>query len=143
MKKYIFLLFLVPLLSNCSSDGFNNKNPYLPSYNFSIDIDMSLPLYSNLQFTANPVRITTAGIGINGVIVMNTGGGGYTAFEASCPNQALSSCSSVQITGIKVTCPCDSQTYSLFTGLPDGNVKYPLKPYRVEVVSSTVIRVYN
>ncbi|TRW26603.1 hypothetical protein FMM05_04300 [Flavobacterium zepuense] len=142
MKKYIFFLLALPLFLACSNDDFNNSNRYLPSYNFSIPIDMSLPLYSNLQFTSNPVRITTDGIGINGVIVMNTGSG-YRAFEASCPNQALSDCSVLQINGILAKCPCDGVEYSLFTGDATTKVEFPLKQYRVEVLSSTAIRVYN
>jgi len=73
---------------------------------------------------------------------MNTGGG-YKAFEASCPNQALSSCSVLQIDGILVKCPCDNVEYSLFTGDATTKVEYPLKQYRVEVLSATMIRVYN
>jgi len=142
MKKYIFFLLALPLFFACSSDEFNNRNRFLPSYNFSIPIDMSLPLYSNLQFVANPVRITTAGIGINGVIVTNTGSG-YRAFEASCPNQAITDCSVLQINGIMATCPCDDVEYSLLTGQQNAGLDYNLKEYRVEVLSSTSIRVYN
>jgi len=142
MKKYIVLLLALPLFMCCSDDNYNFNNPYLPGYNFSLDLDLTLPLYTQLQFTGNPVRITTAGIGINGVIIMNTGGG-YTSFEASCPNQELSNCSELDINGIKAICPCDEVEYSLFTGLPDTDMKYPLKPYRIEVISATYIRVYN
>jgi nitrite reductase/ring-hydroxylating ferredoxin subunit len=142
MKKYMLLLLAIPLFMGCSDDNFNFNNPNLPGYNFSIPIDMTLPLYTQLQFTGNPVRVTTAGIGINGVIVMNTGSG-YTAFEASCPNQPLSDCSELTINGILATCPCDDVEYSLFTGLPNADVQYPLKPYRVEILGPTMIRVYN
>jgi nitrite reductase/ring-hydroxylating ferredoxin subunit len=142
MKKYILLLLVLPFLVNCSKDDYNYSNKYLPNYSFSIDIDTSLPLYSQLQFPSNPVRITQAGIGINGVIVMNTGGG-YTAFEATCPNQAMSTCSVLTINGILVKCPCDGVEYSLFTGQATTAVQYPLKPYKVSQISANVIRVYN
>ncbi|WP_294822949.1 lipoprotein [uncultured Flavobacterium sp.] len=142
MKKYIFLLFAALLLSACGSDDYNNNNRFLPNYNFSIDLDMNLPLYSSLQFPANPVRVNQAGIGINGVIVMNTGSG-YVAYEATCPNQQVTACSSLTIDGINVVCNCDDAVYSLFTGLPESDVRYPLKPYRVQVVGQNVIRVYN
>lgn len=141
MKKYMFLLLLLPLLFGCENDDYSNNNRYLPNYNFSIGIDMGLPLYSELQFTGNPVFINQAGIGINGVIVMNTGGS-FTAWEASCPNQELSSCSRLETNGINAVCPCDDAEYSLFTGLAP-NKEYSLKPYRVEVISSTYIRIYN
>ncbi|MEE1897654.1 hypothetical protein GN157_13640 [Flavobacterium rakeshii] len=142
MRKYLLLLFAVTFLSSCSNDDYNYNNRYLPNYAFSINIDMSLPLYSQLQFTANPVYIGQAGIGIRGIIVMNTGGG-YTAFDASCPNQELSSCSTLSVNGINAVCPCDDVEYNLFTGLPSSEVEYSLKPYRVEIVGPSVIRVYN
>lgn len=144
MKKYI-LLALAPLFMGCSKDDLNYKNPYLPTtYGFSLDVDMTLPLYSPLQYTGNPVRVTTQGYGINGVIIMNTGGG-FTAFEASCPNQELSSCSEMTLNGIKAVCPCDDVEYSLFTGQPDADsgLKYSMMPYRIEIISATHIRVYN
>ena len=142
MKKYLILFIALPLLYCCSSDSISNNNKYLPGYNFTFEIDMALPSYTNLQYTANPIRITTQGIGINGIIVMNTGSG-YTAFENSCPNQELSSCSVLTLNGINAKCPCDGVEYSLFTGQASTDVKYPLKSYRVQIISPTVIRVYN
>lgn len=140
MKKFIVLLMLLSLLPGCNSDDSNNNNQFLPNYNFSIDINMQLPLYSQLQFPSNPLLITQAGIGINGIIVMNTGSG-YSAYEASCPNQQLSSCSRLTIEGVTAVCPCDESVFSLFNG--DGNQRYPLRAYRVEVISPSIIRVYN
>ncbi len=142
MKKYLLLLFALPLLICCSSDDRTENNPFLPSYNFDIVLDLTLPSNNNLNYTSNPVRITTQGIGINGIIVMNTGSG-YTAFEATCPNQDQSSCSILELNGILAKCPCDGVEYSLFTGLATTSVRYPLKSYRVQVLSNTSIRVYN
>jgi nitrite reductase/ring-hydroxylating ferredoxin subunit len=141
MKHYIFLFFLFPFLIGCNKDDdSNNRNPYLPDYNFSFTVDKDLPLYSSLYFTGNPVLIEVPGT-INGVIVMNTGSG-YTAFEATCPNQNITSCSRLEVEGIIATCPCDGVEYNLFTGLGAG-VQYPLKSYRVEVLSENAIRISN
>ena len=142
MKKYMLLLLCLPLFMGCSSDDYNYNNPYLPNYNFSAPIDLTLPLYNNLQFVGNPVFINTQGYGINGLIVMNTGSG-FNAYEATCPNQEITSCSELDINGINAVCPCDDVEYSLFNGLPNADVQYSLKPYRVEIISSTYIRVYN
>ena len=142
MKKYLLLLLAIPLFTGCSGDDYNFRNPYLPDYNFNAIIDMSLPLYNQLQFTGNPVLINTQGYGINGIIVMNTGSG-YNAFEASCPNQELTNCSQLDIDGIMAICPCDEVEYSLFNGLANSDVQYSLKPYRIEIMGPTMIRVYN
>ncbi|SDZ86561.1 Ferredoxin subunit of nitrite reductase or a ring-hydroxylating dioxygenase [Flavobacterium gillisiae] len=139
MKKYLILLVLLPLFFACSDSGFNNKNPYLPNYTFTIDINMNLPAYSNLQYPSNAVYYS--GVGVKGIYIFNTGSG-YNAFDAACPNQALSSCSTMTLKGINVVCPCDSTEYSLFTGLSQTGLQYPLKQYRVEV-NGNVLRVYN
>lgn len=140
MKKYFSVLVFIFLLG-CNNDNFNNNNPYISNVNFSIDINTSLPAYNGLQFPSNPVRITNAGAGVQGIIVMKTGGGNsYVAWEASCPNQYPTSCSRLSISGINANCSCDSFSYSLYTG--DGGQQYPLKPYRVEA-NGSIIRVYN
>jgi nitrite reductase/ring-hydroxylating ferredoxin subunit len=138
MKKYFFLLIAVTMLFGCTSNSFNNNNPYLPNYTFTIDINMSLPSYSSLLYPSNAIYYPNQGV--RGLIVFNTGSG-YNAFDAACPNQALSSCSTMTIKGINSLCACDSAEYSLFTGQSAGK-QYPLKQYRVEV-NGNILRVYN
>ena len=140
MKKYLVLLVL-PFLIGCDKENFSNNNPYLPNYNFSLTINMSLPQYSNLQFPSNAVYISGAGVGVRGIFVFNTGGN-YVAFDAACPNQALSSCSTMTLSGIDAICPCDDVRYSLFSGQAQG-MQYPMKQYRVEQLDAVSLRVYN
>lgn len=140
MRKVFFIGVFCFLFLNCDSDGFNNNNPYLPNYKFTFDVDINLPSYSQLQFVSNGVLITQSGVGVNGIIVFNAGNGVFNAFDAGCPNQPLTSCSTMTINGINAICPCDNEEYSLFSGL--GSLKYPLKRYRVEVLGN-IVRVYN
>jgi nitrite reductase/ring-hydroxylating ferredoxin subunit len=137
MKKSILLLVFVFSLLSCSDESTVNNNPFIPNYSFTLDVNMNLPLYSNLQYPSNAVYY--AGKGVRGIIIFNTGSG-YNAFDAACPNQNLSDCSTMTIDGINAVCPCDSKTYSLFTG--QGSLQYPMKQYRVEVIGN-VLRVYN
>jgi nitrite reductase/ring-hydroxylating ferredoxin subunit len=141
MKKYL-LLILLPLIFSCSQDAFNNNNPYLPNYGFSTTINMNLPQYSQLLYTANAVYVNNAGAGIRGIFVFNTGNENYVAFDAACPNQALSSCSTMTINGIKALCSCDGSQYSFFSGQAEGQ-QYPMKQYRVQRISATSLRIYN
>ncbi len=141
MKK-ILLLSFIALAFACSNDNFNNKNPYIPSYAFSTQIDMTLPSFSQLQFPSNAVYYNDGNTGVRGVIIFNTGSG-YNAFDAACPNQELGSCSTMTISGINAHCNCDDADYSLFTGQTDApGHDYPMKPYRVSV-SGSVLTVYN
>ena len=64
------------------------------------------------------------------------------AYDAACPNQALTDCSTMTINGINAKCDCDNAEYSLFTGLSAGK-QYPMKAYRVQVIDATTIKVYN
>lgn len=137
MKKFILLFLTAALFFSCSDNGFNNNNPYLPNYTFSVNINMNLPQYSNLKFVSNAVYYELAGV--KGIYIFNSGSG-YNAFDAACPNQAISSCSKMTLNGINLVCPCDNEEYSLFTG--QGKLQYPLKQYRVEAMGNT-LRVYN
>ena len=132
----------MPLLFGCSEDSFDNNNPYLPNYSFSTTLNLNLPQYSQLLYTANAIYVNTAGAGIRGIFVFNTGNENYVAFEAACPNQALSSCSTMTINGIKALCACDGAQYSFFSGQAEGQ-QYSMKQYRVEKINSTSLRVYN
>ena len=140
MKNYIYILFIF-LFFGCDKEDFQNNNPYLPNYPVNLNINMSLPQFSNLLSPANAVYINSAGQGIRGIIVFNTGSG-YVAYDAACPNQALASCSTMTLSGIDAICSCDNKRYSLFSGQSQG-MQYPMKRYRVEQISDVSLRVYN
>ena len=143
MKRFLILLVLLGITLSCSKDSVNNNNPYLPTYRFTSSvINLTFPLYSNLQFPGNALEYNEVGVGVlNKVFILNTGSG-FVAFDAACPNQAISDCSTMDLVGIKAECPCDEVQYSLYSGQAEG-VQSPMLQYRVEVLSDTSIRVYN
>lgn len=141
MKQYFFL-FLIPYFMGCSKDSINNSNPYIPNYGFSKEINMNLPQYSQLQYTANAIYIGDSDAGARGIFVFNTGNDNFVAFDAACPNQALSSCSTMTISGTKAVCPCDNVQYSFFSGQAPG-MQYPMKQYRVQKIGTNNLRIYN
>jgi nitrite reductase/ring-hydroxylating ferredoxin subunit len=137
MKKAFLLIIAISFFVGCGSNENSNTNPYLPNYTFSVDLNMNLPTYSTLKYPSNAVYYASAGV--RGIIVFNTGSG-YNAFDAGCPNQALSSCSTMTIKGINAVCACDNKEYNLFTG--QGGMTYSMKQYRVEQ-NGDIIHVYN
>ena len=139
MKKTIILLAVCLLFFSCSDNGFNNNNPYIPNYSFSVTFDTNYPAYSDLKYVSNAIYYAGPEVGPKGIYVFNTGTG-YNAFDAACPNQALSSCSTLTKKGINLVCPCDEEEYNMFSG--QGTLQYPLKQYRVEVIGN-ILRVYN
>lgn len=145
-RKKIFNPILVlglisVLISGCGKDRISNNNPYLANYGFSFQVNMNLPLYSSLQFPGNSVKVNEFGAGNRGIIIFNSGSG-YYAFDGACPNQALSSCSTLTLSGSDATCPCDDAVYSLFNGQSPGK-EYPLKQYRAEYLGNNVVQISN
>ena len=140
MRKIFLFVFIAFSLVGCNKDKFNNNNPYIPNRGFSVVVNLNLPYYSQLQFAGNGKKVNDANASFRGVILFNTGSG-FMAYDGACPNQALSTCSTLNINGIMAVCPCDSAEYNLFTGQSPGK-EYPLKPYRVEV-NGNLITIYN
>ncbi len=140
MKKYILLIW-ISLFWSCEKDSIVSNNPYLPDYPVNFNVNLNLPEFNNLLYNSQGVLINIEGVGIRGIFVFNTGNNVYVAYDAACPNQALSDCSSMTINGIMGVCPCDDAEYNLFTGQSTGK-KYPLKPYRTEF-NGNIIRIYN
>ncbi|WP_353084198.1 hypothetical protein [Flavobacterium sp.] len=140
MKKIFILIFFAGFLLGCNKDSFNNDNPYLPNYSFSMDLNKNLPSYSGLNFAGNAVKAYPANGPSRGVIVFNTGGE-YKAWDGACPNQDLTTCSTLNLSGSNANCTCGNENYNLFTGQSAGK-PYPLKQYRVEV-NGDIIRIFN
>ncbi len=144
MKHFWGLCLLLTLFA-CSSDS-TNRNPYLQEVSFRFDLNLNLPLYSNLKNVGNPVYVGNSGVGTRGAFVMNIGSG-YYAFEASCPNHAPNDCSTMTIDGQNVVCSCEGYTYSLFTGQQldrpnDGKRYHDLLYYRA-TLSGNVVTISN
>ena len=141
MKKIITLFTICLLFFSCSDNGFNNNNPYIPNYNFSVTFDLNYPAYSNLQFAgSSPIYYAGPEVGPKGIYIFNTGTG-YNAFDAACPNQSSSTCTNrLTPDGTYLKCSCGNEKYFLYTGQSD--LQYPLKQYRAEKIG-IVIRVYN
>lgn len=136
MKKLFIVLLFLAFLSGCDRGTLNNNNPNIPNTLVSLQINLSLPGNSNLQFPSN--HIVDYSQGARGIIVFNTGSG-FIAFDLACPNQPFNTCSSpMTITGIEAKCTCDNTTYNLFTGQSPGQ-QYPMKQYRVDVSGQNLI----
>jgi len=143
MKKFLLFVILIVLSLSCSSDRVRNRNPYIPNYSFSITINANLPGYSALRSAMNPMRIPDNGQHPT-LIVMKISNDDYRAWDANCPNQYPSACSVMTLNGVNAKCACDDIEYSLFTGVSmDGTGEYTMKPYRVEIMGTDLIRISN
>ena len=100
-------------VNNCS-ENLIDRNPYLVDIRFQRELNLSLPLYSNLNYIGGSLLIDD--VGINGVILFNLNGSSFLAWEATCPNHLPESCSKLGIEGVLAVCNCESFQYSLATG---------------------------
>ncbi len=143
VKKLFCLIFMV-LLFACESDS-PNRNPFIPETSFRFELNLNLPLYNNLNNIGNPVYVGNNGVGIRGAFVMRIGSGDqFVAWEANCPNQSPNNCSTMNLEGQNVICPCDDFEYNLFFGQllnppEDGSRFYNLLPYRAVLAGNSVI----
>ena len=140
MKNTLLVVFTTLFLVSCNKDKFNNENPFLPNYAFSMTVDMNLPLYTAIQNPGNAIKVYPANGPARGVIIFNSGSE-YKAYDGSCPNHEITSCSVLTYTSSNAVCGCDNASYNMFTGLCPGR-DYPLKQYRTEV-NGLVVRVFN
>ena len=141
MKKYFLAFILIGFLCSCEKDsGRTYNNPYLPNYSFSTTLNLNLPSYSGLNSNSNPIAITVDG-DIH-IVIMKVAGSDYRAWNGNCPNQSPTACSRLSIDGLYAKCNCeDAYKYSMYDGT--AAAQYTMIPYRVEVINSSTIRVYN
>ncbi|WP_146171703.1 hypothetical protein [Flavobacterium magnum] len=139
--KRIIPLFTLILLAACSGSSSRYRNPFLPEYGFSMDINTNLPTLSGLNSPINPIIIPDNGSGIT-IIAMKISDNDYRAWDAHCPNQTPSACSLMDIDGVNAVCSCENYQYSIFSGDgPQGD--YAMKPYRISVIGNNLLRISN
>ena len=147
LQRPLFICLLLTLFIAGCSDNQRERNPFLPELGFRFEVNLNLPLYGPLNNQGNPVVINSNGVGVRGVVVMNTGFDQYAAWELSCPNHPPNSCSTMEVDGQVVRCSCEDYEYSLFTGQmlnrpEDGERYYDLLFYRA-TRSGSVVTISN
>ena len=113
------------LVSSCGKRPLE-RNPYLIDIRFQREFNLSLPLYSNLNYVGGSLLVD--GVGINGIILFNLNGSSFLAWEATCPNHPPENCSKLSIEGVLAVCNCEKFQYSLATGQllnPSENLSPP------------------
>ena len=137
MKYIVFVMFFG--LLGCTENSVE-RNPFLFETRFDQSINLALPAFDNLNYQGG--SLYWANGGIKGLLLFNLSGT-IMAWEASCPNHAPSSCSTVQISGVTGSCPCEDFQYSLATGQPlTEGATYSLLFYKVQQ-NGTAVRIYN
>lgn len=133
MKKVILIVCISLLILSCSNDDNRSNNPNLPSVGFNHTVNLDLPEFNSLKFPGNAEVITIAGVGIKGVIIYNVDNSLYSAFELSDPNISPSSCSALDVNGIRAESNCgNDNAYEIINGQQlEGEGGFPLLRYRI------------
>ena len=136
--KYIVFVMFFGLLG-CTENSVE-RNPFLFETRFDQSINLALPAFDNLNYQGGSLYWPNGGI--KGLLLFNLSGR-IMAWEASCPNHAPGSCSTVQISGVTDSCPCENIQYRLATGQPlTEGATYSLLFYKVQQ-NGTAVRIYN
>ena len=139
IKKITLFCFLLinflPIFS-CGEKPVD-RNPYLVDIRFQREFNLSLPLYSTLNYVGGSLLVED--VGINGIILFNLNGSSFLAWEATCPNHLPKSCSKLEVEGVLAVCSCESFQFSLATGQllnpseelspPQSLLFYPVQNY--------------
>lgn len=139
--KIISFLFILFTLLSCTTDNIK-RNPFLYEISFNHSINLNLPQYDNLNFAGGSMFVDYGGI--NGLLIFNLNGNDIFAWEASCSNHSLETCSKLEIEGLLANCGCDGFKYSLATGqLLEGDItsssQYPLLNYKAQKSGKIII----
>ena len=141
MKHLVLIGFVV--LLGCSKTAVE-RNPFLLENSFDQSINLALPAFDNLSYAGGSMYWPYGGI--RGLLLYNLNGNTIMAWEASCPNHELKSCSTLQTDALvspTASCSCEDYQYSLATGQPlTEGATYSLLFYKVQK-SGTVVRIYN
>jgi nitrite reductase/ring-hydroxylating ferredoxin subunit len=115
VKKIPYFCLTLGLLwlSSCGVKPLD-RNPYLVDIRFQREFNLSLPLYSGLNYVGGSLLVED--VGINGILLFNLNGSSFLAWEATCPNHLPQNCSKLKIEGVLAVCSCENFQYSLATG---------------------------
>ena len=141
MVNTIRLIVLTLIILSCEKSN-DNENPFIADVRFEKIININLPTYNDLKYNGGSYYIN--GLGVKGVILFNLNDN-IIAWEASCPNEKPSDCSTMEIKGLQAECKCNSNLYSLANGQPlkiNTNNSYPMVAYFTEK-SGNSLRIYN
>lgn len=113
------MILIVGFLVNCSED--DGQKGCNPEYNVNVSINLSLPLYSDLQNPNGWAYVQGEGTGTKGLIVVNIGNG-FKAYDRNAPHICPNPTSTLEVVdGIKLYCPFDKAEWILLTGQPLEN----------------------
>ncbi len=145
MTRKIATLLLIPsfllFLLSASCRKSNQAVPYVP---VDLYINVSLPLYSNLNVVGGWVYING---GSKGLIVYRQTTETFMAYDRHCTYNIDNPCgaASVDSTNLTISCDCDGSQYQIYDGaVINGPATYSLHQYRTSYnPANNTLHIYN
>ncbi|MBQ0148289.1 MAG: hypothetical protein KBS93_07595 [Flavobacteriaceae bacterium] len=122
-------MFIILTLLNCQSD--DGTVSCVPSYTISKSINLSMPLYVNLNNPGGWIYLEGINTGSRGLIVVNTGVG-YKAYDRNAPHICPTGKSTIYVKdNLKMVCDEDGSEWILTTGQPTKVANRSPRTYQV------------
>ena len=137
MKSLLYLLILSLLIISC-----NSKDDYIKEVYVDINIDLSLPEYSDLQVSGNSIFIEG---GVEGIIIYHGVGSDYTVYDRNCSYEPSLACSHIDTVNAGIAyCGCCTSAFLISnTGEAiNAPALLPLKQYHYSLEGSQM-HIYN
>lgn len=139
MKIIYYTLIIVLLLNSCSS-----KDDYIPDVYVNIELDLSLPEYSDLSTLGNSIFIEG---GNTGIIIYHFAVNEYRIYDRNCSYEPLLACSYIDsISSTVAYCGCCSSIFLIDQDGIAGNppALRPLRMYNWSLnTTNNILRIFN
>ena len=135
MKIRILALFCL-LFFSCQKE-----EDYIQNVMVNIDLNLTLPEFSDLQTVGNYIFITG---GVKGIIVYRQGFDSYKTYDRNCSFEPSLSCAIIDSVNSSIAiCKCCNSKFLLSDGTPfHGLALLPLKKYQNNL-SEDFLYIYN
>ena len=145
MKKILGALLLMTLLLSFFSCKDKNVVSPVPNIPFDITLNLSLPLYSNLQYPLGGIVFVNGGS--KGIAILRISSEQFAVFDRHCPYKVEEGCVvTIDPDNIAVLIDsdcCASRFNMVNNGLPDnGPATTGLRSYSY-TYNGSVLRIYN
>ena len=137
MKNSIYILIISILLFSC-----NTKDDYIQEVYVNEDIDLNLPIYSEIITTGNTIFIEG---GVEGIIIHHEVGDIYKVYDRNCSYEPCLSCSYIDSVNSGIAwCGCCPSAFDLNnSGEPlNAPALLPLKTYSWSL-DNNMLRIFN
>lgn len=141
----LFLIISVLSFSNACSER-NETVSCFPNSLVSVQLNLNLPLYYNLQNVGSWVYVNEVGAGTRGLIVVRTTSG-FRVYDRNAPHICPDTGTTLEVKNdTTIFCPKDSSQWILLTGQPTDNSTAKIAPkiYPYTYDSNTnILSIYN